>query len=67
VPAETLWAQAAAAARKAYADLPATAAGDARELFDDQLPIKATTAMRLAADPLHDVWAALPNPLAGLR
>ena len=28
--------------------------------------MKATTAMRLAADPLDDVWAAVPNPLAGL-
>jgi staphyloferrin A synthase len=36
-------------------------------LFGDTLPVKATTAMRLASDPLTDVWAALPNPLAGLR
>ncbi|HEY3008440.1 MAG TPA: IucA/IucC family protein [Micromonosporaceae bacterium] len=67
VPADTLWAQAAAAARDAYAGLPPAAADDARALFDEPLPVKATTAMRLAADPLHDVWAALPNPLAGLR
>jgi hypothetical protein len=36
-------------------------------LFGDTLPVKATTAMRLASDPLTDVWATLPNPLAGLR
>jgi siderophore synthetase component len=28
------------------------------------LPVKATTAMRLAADPRTDIWAALPNPMA---
>jgi hypothetical protein len=67
VSARTLWAQAAAAARDAYAGLPAGAAGDARALFGEPLPVKATTAMRLAADPLDDVWASLPNPLAGLR
>ena len=40
---------------------------DRAAFFGDTLPLKATTAMRLAADPLHDLWAALPNPLAGLR
>jgi len=33
------------------------------ELRDGPLPIKATTAMRLATDPLDDVWASLPNPM----
>ncbi|MEJ3744359.1 IucA/IucC family protein [Actinomycetes bacterium KLBMP 9797] len=36
-------------------------------LFRDTLPVKATTAMRLAADPLTDVWAYLPNPMTGKR
>jgi hypothetical protein len=31
------------------------------------LPLKATTAMRLAADPLQDVWCHLDNPMAGAR
>jgi siderophore synthetase component len=39
---------------------------DVTALFAATLPIKATTAMRLAADPLEDVWAALPNPMGGL-
>ena len=40
----------------------------APELMDGYvaaLPVKATTAMRLAADPLADLWTTLPNPLAG--
>lgn len=40
---------------------------DADALFDATLPIKATTAMRLAANPVEDLWTAVPNPLAGLR
>jgi hypothetical protein len=32
----------------------------------DTLPLKATTAMRLA-DTTDDIWAAVPNPLAGPR
>jgi siderophore synthetase component len=39
---------------------------DAAELFAPTLPVKATTAMRLAADPLADVWTSLPNPMGGL-
>ncbi|BCB90646.1 hypothetical protein Psuf_079590 [Phytohabitans suffuscus] len=35
------------------------------ELRDGPLPVKATTAMRLATDPLDDVWASIPNPMAG--
>ncbi|MEH1124216.1 IucA/IucC family protein [Micromonospora sp. CPCC 206061] len=38
-----------------------------QSIFRASLPVKATTAMRLAADPLTDVWASLPNPLAGMR
>jgi ferric iron reductase FhuF-like transporter/IucA/IucC family protein len=37
---------------------------DAPHLLRDPLPIKATTAMRLAADPLGDLWAYVDNPLA---
>jgi staphyloferrin A synthase len=39
---------------------------DAAALFAATLPIKAMTAMRLAADPVADIWAELPNPMAGL-
>ncbi|MEV0720214.1 IucA/IucC family protein [Asanoa sp. NPDC050611] len=33
----------------------------------DTLPVKATTSMRLAADPLEPRWAYVPNPLAEHR
>jgi staphyloferrin A synthase len=36
-------------------------------LFGATLPIKATTAMRLAANPIEDLWTTVPNPMAGLR
>jgi siderophore synthetase component len=36
-----------------------------RSWHDEPLPVKATTAMRLADDPLDDRWARLPNPMAG--
>jgi siderophore synthetase component len=52
------WAEVAAVAR---------AIPGGRMLFADTMPIKATTAMRLADDPLADVWAELPNPLAAWR
>ncbi len=42
----------------------ATGCEDAPHLLKDPLPVKATTAMRLAADPLDDQWALLPNPMA---
>jgi staphyloferrin A synthase len=61
---DKLWAQAAKTARDTYRRLP-DAGGDAEALFDDTVPVKATTAMRLAADPLEDIWTWLPNPLAG--
>jgi siderophore synthetase component len=38
---------------------------DAAALLAAPLPIKAMTAMRLATDPLADIWAELPNPMAG--
>jgi hypothetical protein len=37
---------------------------DTTALLTGPLPVKATTAMRLAADPLHDRWTHLPNPMA---
>jgi siderophore synthetase component len=37
---------------------------DGRLIRREPLPIKATTAMRLAADPLDDQWAYLDNPMA---
>jgi hypothetical protein len=37
---------------------------DGRLIRREPLPIKATTAMRLAADPLDDRWAYLDNPMA---
>lgn len=40
---------------------------DADKLLTEPLPIKATTAMRLAAEPLDDVWCHLDNPMAGAR
>lgn len=39
------------------------AAADVHALLNEPLPLKATTAMRLADDPLEDVWALLDNPL----
>lgn len=36
-------------------------------LFDDTWPLKATTAMRLAPDPLDNQWTPIPNPIAGTR
>lgn len=41
-----------------------TGTTDAAALLRDPLPIKATTAMRLAADPLDDIWAYIDNPMA---
>ncbi len=34
------------------------------ELMTEPLAVKATTAMRLAADPLDDIWTHQPNPMA---
>jgi staphyloferrin A synthase len=41
-----------------------TGTADAAALLRDPLPIKATTAMRLAPDPLADVWTSIDNPAA---
>jgi hypothetical protein len=66
VPAGVLWDEVAGAVRAAYAGLPPDASADARALGGGPLPVKAMTVMRLAAQPLDDVWTVLPNPLAGL-
>lgn len=54
-----LWGIVAAAIR-------GTATADAATILTGPLPLKATTAMRLAADPLEDIWARVDNPLAGV-
>ena len=53
-----LWASTAAAIRR-------SGTRDAVHLVAGPLPVKATTAMRLADDPLDDVWTYLDNPMAG--
>ena len=65
VDPDQLWSQVSAVARATYAALPRDASGDADALFACALPVKATTAMRLSADPLADIWATIPNPLSG--
>ncbi|MFI6494124.1 IucA/IucC family protein [Streptomyces sp. NPDC050564] len=45
-------------------DLPASA--DLAALRDEPLPTKALTLMRLSPETPGDIWAWLPNPLAGL-
>ncbi|MEV6597938.1 IucA/IucC family protein [Actinoplanes sp. NPDC051346] len=52
-----LWATAAAA-------LASARTPDAATMLREPLPVKATTAMRLAADPLDDLWTFLDNPMA---
>ncbi|MET8153126.1 IucA/IucC family protein [Actinoplanes sp. NPDC049668] len=52
-----LWDSVAAAVR-------GTGTPDAAHLLAEPLPVKATTAMRLADDPLDDVWTYLANPMA---
>lgn len=66
VEAARLWSVVGHRVRAAYAALPA-AAGDAAALLGTAAPVKATTAMRLADDPLTPQWAWLDNPLAGAR
>lgn len=63
VEAGELWRAVAAAARRVSAELPPDAAADVAALWDATWPVKATTAMRLAADPLEVIWARQPNPL----
>lgn len=53
-----LWAVTAAAIR-------GTGTADAELLVSEPLPVKATTAMRLADDPLDDLWTYFDNPMAG--
>jgi siderophore synthetase component len=60
-PRQALWDQVAATARRVFADLPGEE--DSAAFFGDTLPLKATTAMRLAEDTREDRWAALPNPM----
>ena len=58
-----LWRIVRERAESVYAQLPPSSGGDAKALLQDPLPVKATTAMRLAAQPLHDLWATMDNPL----
>jgi siderophore synthetase component len=59
-----LWRLVRDKADQVYARLPASAGMDHHVLLNNPLPVKATTAMRLADDPLQDLWAVVPNPLA---
>jgi siderophore synthetase component len=59
-----LWRLVRERVEQVYDGLPSSAAADGHALLNNPLPLKATTAMRLAADPLDDVWAQLDNPLA---
>jgi siderophore synthetase component len=59
-----LWRLVRERVEQVYDQLPASAAPDAKAVLHDPMPLKATTAMRLADDPLTDIWASLPNPLA---
>lgn len=63
---EALWADLAGVIKSVYAELPRAAASDAAAILGETLPIKATTAMRLAARPLEDLWAPIRNPMADL-
>jgi siderophore synthetase component len=58
-----LWRIAARALDDAYAALPAAAHADGQALRTGRWPLKATTAMRLADDPLEDRWTWHDNPL----
>ncbi|MEU4560637.1 IucA/IucC family siderophore biosynthesis protein [Actinoplanes sp. NPDC023936] len=53
----TLWRTLATAMR-------ADPSADTEALLTEPLPVKATTAMRLAADPLRDIWTYRQNPMA---
>ncbi|NJC72101.1 IucA/IucC family siderophore biosynthesis protein [Planosporangium thailandense] len=59
----TMWRIADRALADAYAALPPSAGGDARALRSGPWPVKATAAMRLADDPLDDLWTWHDNPL----
>lgn len=64
VEPQQLWRLVRDRAEQVYNQLPATASADANAVLNEPLPLKATTAMRLAAQPLQDIWARIPNPLA---
>ncbi len=38
-----------------------------QQIFNTTWPLKATTAMRLATDTLHNQWTHIPNPIADAR
>jgi siderophore synthetase component len=61
---QQLWRIVRERAEAIYVHLPPSSAADAKAVLSDPLPVKATTAMRLAAQPLHDIWATIDNPLA---
>jgi siderophore synthetase component len=61
-PAE-LWTVTDRALARAYDALPVAARADGEALRTGPWPMKATTAMRLADDPLEDQWTWLDNPL----
>ncbi|WP_327001360.1 IucA/IucC family siderophore biosynthesis protein [Dactylosporangium sp. NBC_01737] len=56
--AEVAWDVVAATVRDAVTDTD-----DRKACFAGTWPLKATTAMRLADDPLQDLWCQIPNPL----
>ncbi len=58
-----LWRIADRALARAYDALPDTARADREALRAEPWPVKATTSMRLADDPLDDQWTWLDNPL----
>jgi staphyloferrin A synthase len=58
-----LWRIVRERAESVYLQLPPNAGGDAKAVLHDPLPVKATTAMRLATSPLEDRWASIDNPL----
>jgi siderophore synthetase component len=58
-----LWTVADRALARAYDALPDTARADGEALRGEPWPLKATTSMRLADDPLDDQWTWLDNPL----
>jgi siderophore synthetase component len=58
-----LWTIADRALARAYDALPDAARADGEALRAEPWPLKATTSMRLADDPLVDQWTWLDNPL----
>lgn len=63
---QQLWRLVRDRAEQVYLTLPPTAGADAKAVLNDPLPLKATTTMRLAADPLRDIWTRIENPLVEL-